>query len=215
MALESELDADCTFPAPLPQVPGSGSGVGVEGTLLIDIARRRMNLKIFAECLAEAARLTATVFSVGFGALTLNQFVNIVGAPQEILSFIDQPGLGPWGVVAIILVCFVVLGMIIDGPAMIFLTVPIFVPVIDGLTLPIEPDLKRVWWGIIMVVAVEISLITPPIGMNVFVIKSMLPDVSLRQIYRSITAFFVADLLRLALFVSFPGTALWLVQLLT
>ena len=192
-----------------------GGGIGAGGALLIAIARRRMNLKIFIESLAEAARLTATVFSVGFGALTLNQFVNIVGAPQEILGFIGQLGLGPWGVVAIILVCFVVLGMIIDGPAMIFLTVPIFVPVVDGLALPIEPELKLVWWGIIMVVAVEISFITPPIGMNVFVIKSMLPDVSLRQIYRGITAFFVADLLRLALFVSFPGIVLWLVNLLT
>jgi TRAP-type mannitol/chloroaromatic compound transport system permease large subunit len=97
---------------------------------------------------------------------------------------------------------------------MIFLTVPIFVPVIDGLALPIEPDLKLVWWGIIMVVTVEISFITPPIGMNVFVIKSMLPDVSLMQIYRGITAFFLADLLRLALFVSSPGLVLWLVKIL-
>ncbi len=192
-----------------------GGGIGAGGALLIAIVRRRMTLKIFIDSLAEAAKLTATVFSVGFGALALNQFVNIVGAPQEILAFIDQLGLEPWGVVGIILVCFVILGMIIDGPAMIFLTVPIFVPVIDGLALPIEPDLKLVWWGIIMVVAVEISFITPPIGMNVFVIKSMLPDVSLRQIYRGITAFFLADLLRLALFVSFPGIVLWLVRLLT
>jgi len=174
-----------------------------------------MNMKIFVESLAEAAKLTATVFSVGFGALTLNQFVNIVGAPQEILAFIDQLGFSPWGVVGVILICFVILGTIIDGPAMIFLTVPIFVPVIDGLALPIEPDLKLVWWGIIMVVAVEISFITPPIGMNVFVIKSMLPDVSLAQIYRGIAAFFIADLLRLALFVSFPGLVLWLVKALT
>ncbi len=192
-----------------------GGGIGAGGALLIAIIRGRMNLRIFTESLTEAARLTATVFSVGFGALTLNQFVNIVGAPQEILEFISQLGFSPWGVIGVILVCLVILGTIIDGPAMIFLTVPIFVPVVDGLDLPIEADLKLVWWGIIMVVAVEISFITPPIGMNVFVIKSMLPDVSLGQIYRGITAFFLADLVRLALFVSSPGLVLWLVKLLT
>ena len=192
-----------------------GGGIGAGGALLIAIMRGRMSTKIFFESLAQAAKLTATVFSVGFGALTLNQFVNIVGAPEEILTFIAELGLGPWGVVMIILCCFVVLGMIIDGPAMIFLTVPIFVPIIDGLALPIDPELKLVWWGVIMVVAVEISFITPPIGMNVFVIASMLPDVSLGQIYRGITAFFFADLARLALFVSAPGVVLWLVKLLS
>lgn len=191
-----------------------GGGIGAGGALLIAIMRGRMNFKIFVASLAEAAKLTATVFSVGFGALTLNQFVNIVGAPQDILAFIDQLGFSPWGVVGVILLCFVILGTVVDGPAMIFLTVPIFVPVIDGLALPIDPDLKLIWWGIIMVVAVEISFITPPIGMNVFVIKSMLPDVSLSQIYKGITAFFIADLARLALFVCYPGIVLWLVKVL-
>lgn len=191
-----------------------GGGIGAGGALLIAIMRGRMNFKIFVASLAEAAKLTATVFSVGFGALTLNQFVNIVGAPQDILAFIDQLGFSPWGVVGVILLCFVILGTVVDGPAMIFLTVPIFVPVIDGLALPIDPDLKLIWWGIIMVVAVEISFITPPIGMNVFVIKSMLPDVSLSQIYKGITAFFIADLARLALFVCYPGIVLWLVKVM-
>ena len=191
-----------------------GGGVGAGGALLIAIGRKRMNLKIFFASLLEAAKLTATVFSVGFGALTLNQFVNIAGAPQEILDFIASLGLGPWGVVMVILGCFVILGMIVDGPAMIFLTVPIFVPVIDGLNLPIDPEMKLIWWGIIMVVAVEISFITPPIGMNVFVIASMLPDVTLGQVYKGIIAFFIADLVRLALFVSSPGLVLWLVKYL-
>lgn len=192
-----------------------GGGIGAGGALLIATLRGRMNLRVFLESLLEAGKMTATVFTVGFGALTLNQFVNIAGAPQEILAFIESLGIGPWGVVMVILCCYVVLGMVIDGPAMIFLTVPIFVPLIDGLALPIDPELKLVWWGIIVVVAVEISLITPPIGMNVFVIASMLPDITLSQVYRGIVAFFIADLLRLALFVFSPGIVLWLVRLLT
>lgn len=191
-----------------------GGGIGAGGALLIAIMRGKMTLRVFFESLQEAGRTTATIFTVGFGALMLNQFVNIAGAPQEILSFIQGLGIGPWGTVVVILCCYVVLGMIIDGPAMIFLTVPIFVPIIAELALPIDPNLKLIWWGIIVVVAVEISLITPPIGMNVFVISSMLPDVSLGQIYRGIIAFFIADLLRLALFVSSPMVVLWLVQML-
>lgn len=191
-----------------------GGGVGAGGALLIAVFRKKMNFRIFFESLLEAGKLTTTVFAVGFGALMLNQFVNMAGAPQEILAFINGLGIGPWGVVMVILGCYVVLGMIVDGPAMIFLTVPIFVPLIIDLPLPIEPDLKLIWWGIIVVVAVEISLITPPIGMNVFVISSMVPDISLMQIYRGIIAFFLADLARLALFVFAPGSVLWLVRYL-
>ncbi|WP_282153355.1 TRAP transporter large permease [Ruegeria atlantica] len=191
-----------------------GGGVGAGGALLIAVMRRKMSWSTLFESLLEAGKLTATVFAVGFGALMLNQFVNMAGAPQEILAFITQLGIGPWGTVMVILGCYVVLGMIVDGPAMIFLTVPIFVPLIADLPLPIDPELKLVWWGIIVVVAVEISLITPPIGMNVFVIASMVPDVSLMQIYRGIIAFFIADLARLALFVFAPGSVLWLVSYL-
>ncbi|MEM9108157.1 MAG: TRAP transporter large permease subunit, partial [Pseudomonadota bacterium] len=123
-------------------------------------------------------------------------------------------GLGPWGVVMVMLGCYVILGMIIDGPAMIWLTVPIFAPLVENIGLPIQPDLVLVWWGVIVIVAVEISLITPPIGMNVFIISSMLPDVSLTQIYRGIMPFFLADITRLMLFVFAPSTVLWLVHLM-
>ncbi|WP_280520583.1 TRAP transporter large permease subunit [Phaeobacter sp. J2-8] len=181
---------------------------------MIATLRRRMNIRVFFDSLVEAGVTTATIFCVGFGALMLNQFVNIAGAPQEILSFISGLGIGPWGTVMVILCCYVLLGMIIDGPAMIFLTVPIFVPVISELALPIDPNLKLVWWGIIVVVAVEISLITPPIGMNVFVISSMLPDVGIMRIYKGVIAFFLADLARLMLFVFSPITVLWLVKFL-
>lgn len=189
-----------------------GGGIGAAGALMIATLRGRMSLRILYESVLEAAKMTATVFAVGFGALMLNQFVNFSGAPGEILVFIEGLGIGTWGVIAVILCCYVVLGMIVDGPAMIFLTVPIFVPLIDSLPLPIPSDMKLVWWGIVTVVAVEISLITPPIGMNVFVISSMLPDVSLVQIYKGILAFFVADLVRLAIFVTMPITCYWLVQ---
>ena len=92
---------------------------------------------------------------------------------------------------------------------MIFLTVPIFVPVVDAM------GFDLIWFGIVMVMVVEISLITPPIGLNVFVIKSMLPDVPLGAIFKGIVPFFAADIVRLLLVVFLPGLALWLPRVLS
>ena len=192
-----------------------GGGIGAVGALLIALMRRKMSIRVFMDCLLEAGRTTAMVFTIGFGAMMLNQFINMSGAPMEILAAIEGFGLGPWGVMGLIMVCYLFLGMVIDGPAMIFLTVPIFVPLVDGLALGMAPDLKLVWFGIVVVVAVEVSLITPPIGMNIFIIGSMLPELRITQIYKGILPFFIADLVRLAIFVAFPATVLWLVQVMS
>jgi TRAP-type C4-dicarboxylate transport system permease large subunit len=144
------------------------------------------------------------VFMIAIGALVLNNFVNLAGLPTDIVAWIQGIDLAPMGVMMIILGFYVVLGMIIEGLAMIFLTVPIFVPVVEGL------GFDLIWFGIVMVMVVEISLITPPIGLNVFVLKSMLPDVPLRAIFKGILPFFCADIVRLLLVVFFPPIALWL-----
>lgn len=189
-----------------------GGGIGAIGALAVGVMRRRMSWRILFESLVEAGLTTAKVFTVAFGALTLNQFVTLSGAPREILEFIEGLGTGPWGVMGLILLSYLILGMVIDGPAMIFLTVPIFVPLVDGLPLGIDPNLQLIWFGIVLVVVVEISLITPPIGMNLFIIGAMLPEVKITQIYKGILPFFMADLVRLGIFVLFPGVVLWLVM---
>lgn len=192
--------------------PSEAAGIGATGALLFAIGRRKMTWKIFFQSLLEAGRTAAAVFVVAFGALMLNQFVNIAGAPQEILEFIQGLDLSPYMVVMLILCVYIALGMIIDGLAMIFLTVPIFVPLVAGLALPIDPSLQLIWWGIVVVMVVEISLITPPIGLNVFVISSMLPDVPVRKVFLGIAPFFAADICRLLLVVFVPPVALWLTQ---
>jgi len=191
-----------------------GGGIGAVGALAIAVFRRKMTYKIFIESLLEAGQTTAKVFTVAFGALTLNQFINMTGAPQETLDFIVELGVGPWTVIMIILASYIVLGMVIDGPAMVFLTVPIFVPLVAGLDLGIDPELQLIWFGIIVVVIVEISLITPPIGMNIFIIGSMLPELKITQIYKGVLPFFIADLARLALFVACPPVVLWLIGIM-
>lgn len=184
--------------------PTEGGGIGAIGALLFAMARRRMNLRIFFFALAEAAETTAMIFTIAFGALILNNFVNIAGMPDAILAFIGSLDIEPITVILIVLLIYILLGTIIEGLAMIFLTVPIFVPLVDAL------GFDLIWFGIVMVMVVEISLITPPIGLNVFVIKSMMPDVPLGKIFKGIVPFFCADIVRLMLVVFLPGLALWL-----
>ena len=179
-------------------------GLGAVGALAFALLRRRMTWRIFIELLVEAARTTAMIFAVAFGALILNQFVNLSGLSGRVVETIEAWNLSPMAVVVVILLFYVILGMFIDGFAMIFLTVPVFVPVIQAL------GFDLVWWGIVLVMMVEISLITPPIGLNVFVIKSTLPEVPIGAIFRGIVPYFVADIVRLAIVVLLPPIALLL-----
>ena len=183
-------------------------GIGAVGALVFAIIRRKMSWRIFVNSLIEGARTTAMIFTVAFGALILNQFVNISGMPEDVLRFIEGLEATPLQVVLVIMAFYVILGMFIEGIAMIFLTVPIFVPVISQLGFEFHDVL--IWWGIVLVMVVEVSLITPPIGLNVFILKSMLPEVPLTSIFKGIAPFFCADLVRLAIVVFFPPVALWL-----
>jgi C4-dicarboxylate transporter, DctM subunit len=183
-------------------------GIGAGGALIFAILRKKMSWKIFVDSLIEAARTTAMIFTVAFGALILNQFINISGLPEAVLAFISSLNATPIQVVLVIMCFYVILGMFIEGIAMIFLTVPIFVPVISAL------GFDLIWWGIVLVMVGEISLITPPIGLNVFIMKSMLPDVPLGTIFKGIAPFFAADIFRLGIVVFFPPVALWLPTLM-
>jgi tripartite ATP-independent transporter DctM subunit len=188
--------------------PNEAGGIGAIGALLFAILRRKMTPRIFFSALAEAARTTAMVFMIAIGALVLNNFVTLAGLSAEVVAWIETLDFAPLVIILIILGFYVLLGTVIEGLAMIFLTVPIFVPVVEAL------GFDLIWFGIVMVMVVEISLITPPIGLNVFVIKSMLPDVPLPAIFRGIAPFFAADIVRLALVVLFPPLALYLPSLI-
>lgn len=183
-------------------------GIGAVGALAFAILRRRMSWAILFESMIETVRTTTMIFTVAFGALVLNQFINISGLPEAVLDFIGALDATPLQVIFVIIAFYVVLGMFIEGISVIFLTVPIFVPVIQAL------GFDLIWWGVVLVVVVEVSLITPPIGLNVFIMKSMLPEVSLSAIFKGIMPFFCADLVRLALFIFFPSLVLFLPNLM-
>ncbi len=184
--------------------PNEAGGIGAIGALLFAMLRRRMSWPVFFESLVEAAQTTAMVFMIAIGALILNNFIALAGISSGVVNWIDSLNLAPFAVLLVILAFFVALGTVVEGLAMIFLTVPIFVPVIESL------GYDLIWFGIVLVMMTEISLITPPIGLNVFVMKTMMPDVPLNVIFRGIGPFFCADLVRLAIVVAFPPVALWL-----
>ncbi len=143
-------------------------------------------------------------FSVAFGAIILSNFMNISGMPNQIVDWVNSLEIAPITVVLVICLIYIALGCVFEGIGMILLTVPIFFPVVQSL------GFDLIWFGIVVIMVTEISLITPPIGMNVFVLKTIMPEMSLWGIFAGISPFFVADIVRLALIVFIPGLTLYL-----
>ncbi|MEO1104091.1 MAG: TRAP transporter large permease subunit, partial [Pseudomonadota bacterium] len=180
------------------------AGVGAFGALLMALASGRLTLRGFGEALTETAVTTTMMFTILAGALIFASFINVAGLPRTITEALDAANVPPIVVLAAILGIYLVLGMVLESLSMILLTVPIFAPIVAAL------GYDLVWFGILVVVMTEISLITPPIGLNVFVLKSVMPDVPLGAIFRGVVPFILADIVRVALLLAIPGLALWL-----
>jgi len=188
--------------------PMEAGGVGAVGACFIAIARRRLKWRAFVASLIEAARTTSMVFSVAFGAIILSNFVNVAGLPERISAVIIALDLPNLGVIFAICLVYILLGCVFDGLALLFLTVPVFAPIVATL------GYDLIWFGIVVIMVSEIALITPPVGMNVFVIKSMNPELPLQTIYKGIGPFLVADMVRLAIVILLPGLVLFLPRLM-
>lgn len=184
--------------------PSEAGGMGAAGAFILGVVRRRLNLAQIREALLEATRTSAAVFTVLIGALLFGYFLTITQTPQKITEFLTGMGLGRYALLAIIMGMYLVLGCLMDAMAMIILTVPIIYPLI--LQLGFDP----IWFGVIIVMTVELGLIHPPVGMNVFVIKSVVQDVSFTTIFRGVLPFVGTDLIRLVILIAFPAIALWL-----
>lgn len=180
------------------------AGMGAAGAFIVAVARRRLSRADFWHCLVESLRTTAAVFTILIGALLFGYFLTITQTPQKVTEFLTGLGFGPYGVLVLIMLMYLVLGCIMDAMAMIILTIPIIFPVIK--TLGFDP----IWFGVIIVMTVELGLIHPPVGMNVFVIKSVIKDVKLSTVFYGVIPFVVTDILRLALLIALPILATWL-----
>ncbi|MDX3805644.1 TRAP transporter large permease [Bosea thiooxidans] len=184
--------------------PTEAGGVGAGGAFIIGMARRKLSREAILQSLLQATRTAAAVFTVLIGALIFGYFLTITGTPQKITEFMTGLGIGRYGVLLLILLMYIVLGCLMDAMAMIILTVPIIFPVVTAL------GFDPIWFGVIIVMTVELGLIHPPVGMNVFVIKSVIGDLSFSTIFRGVAPFIVTDLIRLAILVAFPILATWL-----
>lgn len=184
--------------------PTEAGGMGAGGAFIIGVVRRRLSRADILKSLLQATRTAAAVFTVLIGALLFGYFLTITGTPQKVTEFMTGLGLGRYGVLALILLMYLVLGCLMDAMAMIILTVPIVFPVVTAL------GFDPIWFGVIIVMTVELGLIHPPVGMNVFVIKSVVGELKFSTIFRGVAPFIVTDLVRLAILVAVPALATWL-----
>jgi len=180
------------------------AGMGAGGAFLISIARGRLSLADIRRSLLDTTRTSAAVFTILIGAILFGYFLTVTQTPQKVTEFLTSLGLGPYGVLALILLMYLVLGCLMDALAMIILTVPIVFPVI--MHLGFDP----IWFGVIIVMTVELGLIHPPVGMNIFVIKSVIEDAKISTIFYGVLPFIVTDLIRLVILISFPIIATYL-----
>lgn len=192
------------WPVNLTFSPTEAAGMGAAGAFLIALSRGNLSFADVREVLMETAHTTAALFTVLIGAWIFSNFINLAGLPEQLLAAITALGLGPMAVMLMILLVYVALGCVFESLSMLLLTVPIFFPLVTSL------GFDPVWFGVIVVVVTEISLITPPVGLNVFVLKGVVGDVSTSTIFRGVTPFWIVDILRLALLLFVP----WLVLVL-
>ncbi len=192
--------------------PVEAGAIGAVGALLFALGRRLLSFAAFQESLLQSVRTSTMLFFVIFGAQIFSAFINVADLPGQMLTWIQSLDLSAMGVMAIILLFYIAFGCVFSAFALVLLTVPVFFPLVAGLGLDVlfgtSPENILIWFGIVIVVVAEIGQITPPIGMNVFVLKSMLPDVSLSTIFKGIIPFFGDDLVRFSLIVLFPSTVL-------
>src|SRR5690606_22242403 len=180
------------------------AGVGAIGTLLIGVARRRLNARQIRAALVDALRVSSAIMLIVVGAYLFGYFLTITQFTQKAVEVLVNLPVGAYGVLALVMIGYLVLGAVMDELAMILLTVPIVYPAM--LQLGFDP----IWFGVIVVMAVTFGMICPPVGMNVFVINSIARDVPLGRIYRGTMPFIGVDVLRLVILCAFPSLSLWL-----
>jgi len=189
-----------------------GAAVGTAATFILAVARG-MRVKGLLECFDATARATGMIFLILLGADVLNSFLALSQMPAELAGWVQTSGLPPLSVMFAIILIYVFLGCVMDSLSMILLTIPIFFPMIMGLDFwGLEQTEKAIWFGILALMVVEIGLITPPVGMNVYIISSLAKDVPMRTAFRGVVPFLVSDAVRVLLLIFFPTLSLWLVR---
>ena len=194
--------------------PTEAAAIGAAGTGLIAIFNGGLTLNSFLEALFETAVSTGMIFFIVLGASVFNTFLGFSQLPQEAVTWVNSMGYSPWMVLFFVLLCYLVFGCIMDSLSMILLTIPVFFPMMVAMDFGLPPEEFALWFGILVLIVVEVGLITPPVGMNLFVINSMAVKVPMSQTYRGVIPFVISDLVRVGILVLFPALSLIMVRLL-
>jgi C4-dicarboxylate transporter DctM subunit len=195
--------------------PTEGASVGALGTFLAGLLQRELTWKAIERCFVGAAETSAMVFMIFLGADMMNSALSLTQLPASLAAWVAALPVPPLAIVAAVLVFYVLLGCVMDELSMILLTIPVLFPAIMGLDLwGLEPQLKAIWFGILVLMVMSIGLIAPPVGLNVYVVNSIARDVPMAETYKGVLPFLAWDVLRTALVLFVPALALGLVQLL-
>jgi tripartite ATP-independent transporter DctM subunit len=181
-----------------------GAGIGASGAFLFALARRALTWRVLFDVLVESARTTAMLFTILIAAMIFSSFINFTTMPGDLKDWLLQLGLPPLAIVAAMMLIYVLLGTIMEELSMVLLTIPVFFPIVTQL------GFDPVWFGVLIVLVVQIGLISPPVGMNLFVLNALLKTVPLAQIFRGVWMFVAALVVTLALVLEIQPLALWL-----
>ncbi|MGH1424530.1 MAG: TRAP transporter large permease [Pseudooceanicola sp.] len=195
--------------------PTEGAAVGAFGTGLIALLNGGLKRSDWLNSFYSTAKSTAMIFFIVLGAGFYNGFLAVTQVPQELSRWVVEQGYSPWTVLTIILVLYLIFGCLMDSLSMILLTIPIFFPIVSAMDFGLTPEEFAIWFGIIVLIVVEVGLITPPVGMNLFVINSMDRETPISKTYGAVMYFVGSDIVRVILLVAFPGITLFLLRLTT
>ena len=188
--------------------PTEGAAIGAFGTGVAAWAAGGINRKTLIDAIMGTAIATGMIFMIVLGAGLYNTFLALSQLPQEMAQWVLSLGMSPWLVLATVLIVYLLLGCVMDSLSMILLTIPIFFPMIMGLDFGLSPEETAIWFGILVLIVVEVGLITPPVGMNLFVINNMAKDIPISHTYRGVMPFVLSDLVRTAILAAFPAITL-------
>ncbi|WP_176086435.1 TRAP transporter large permease [Martelella sp. HB161492] len=193
--------------------PAEGASIGVVLTLIVGVVTGGLGFRDIIGSLIDTAASSAMIFAIVFGADIFNVALALSRMPSDIAAWFGTAGLSPMVVMLAIVVFYLIMGCVMDSLSMILLTVPVFFPTIMALDFGMTPEHTALWFGIITLVVVEVGMITPPVGMNLFVISSMAKHIPLRSIFIGTVPFILSEMLRIILLISFPALSFWLVDL--
>ena len=206
---------DWNWARPGPQAlftPNEAAVFGAFATGLYGVLTRRLTWRGFVEAILETAKATGMIFFILLGAEVLKGFLAVTRAPDMLADWVVTQGFAPLAVLVVLLLAYLLFGCVMDSLSMILLTIPIFLPVIEVLDFGLSAEDTAIWFGVLALIVVEVGLITPPVGMNLFIINGVARDIPIARTYAGVAPFVLSDLIRVAILVAAPSITLWLVH---